>query len=75
MPTRDGIPARQDRQPLVVYNSAPAPIVTIAVTEHHLLVGTSKSELLLYLSPPRWSDSPDGRAGGRIQHLGSPYPV
>ena len=52
-----------DREPLVTYEQAPAPIVCLAVTDAHLLVGTSRAELLMYLPPPRFDD---GRAGRRV---------
>ena len=40
-----------ERQPLVQYAAAPAPVVVIAATEQHLLVGTSRAELLVYPPP------------------------
>ena len=49
-----------DRQRIVVYEPAPAPVVCLAVTEAHLLVGTSRAELLMYFPPPHLSGSGAG---------------
>jgi len=49
-----------DRQPIVTYEPAPAPVVCLAVTDAQVLVGTSRAELMAYLPPPRCDG---GRAG------------
>ena len=42
-----------DRRPLVQYVSAPAPIVCVSPAEGGLLVGTSRSDLVIY--PLQWA--------------------
>jgi len=57
-----------DRAPIVAYEPAPSPVVCLAVTETHLLVGTSRAELLMYLPPPRCTEvASNGRISGRVR--------
>lgn len=62
-----------DRQLIAAYEPAPAPVVCLSVTETHLLVGSSKAELLMYLPPPRCTDS-SWRASGSAQSAAAVLP-